>query len=279
MKPAKLFAAVLVMLLSIMLAAGCAGDRDGANGAENGAAAETGTLVFTANGEEFVREGFLTKDGWDITFEHAYVTLGGITAYQTDPPYDVDQGWDINYMVKVELPGTYTVDLADPEADPAVVAEETAAPAGRYNALSWNLVRAAEGPAEGSVLLLAGRAARGEEEIEFVLRLDEEVAYLGGEYIGDQRKGLLTAGGSAELEMTFHFDHLFGDGTEDENDPLNLDALGFDPLAALAVDGKVEVNTAALRESLDSENFELLQAIMIHLAHVGEGHCLARFLE
>lgn len=279
MKPTKFFTAVLVIVLTFLLVAGCAGDQEGENGAENGTAAETGTLVFTANGEEFVREGFLTKDGWDITFEHAYVTLGGITAYQTDPPYDVGQGWDINYLVKVELPGTYTVDLADPEADPAVVAEETAAPAGRYNALSWNLVRATEGPAEGSVLLLAGRAVRGEEEIEFVLRLDEEVAYLGGEYIGDERKGILAAGGTAEVEMTFHFDHLFGDGTEDENDPLNLDALGFDPLAALAVDGKVEVNTASLRESLDSEHFELLQAIMTHLAHVGEGHCLARFLE
>ena len=29
-----------------------------------------GSLVLVANGEDFVRQGFVSKDGWSINFEH-----------------------------------------------------------------------------------------------------------------------------------------------------------------------------------------------------------------
>lgn len=281
MKHVRMLAAVLALFLfSLMLLTGCAADKAADNGgAVTGQTAETGTLVFTANGEEYIREGFLAKDGWELTFDHTYITISGITAYQTDPPYDTEQGWEIDYPVKAELAGVYTVDLADSDADPALVGEVAVVPAGRYNALSWEMVRALEGPAAGYMLVLAGQAEKGDQLIDFVLRFEKEVAYLGGEYIGDERKGILSAGGSAELEMTFHFDHLFGDGEEDADDPLNLAAFGFDPIAALAVDGTVNVNMADLQVSLSGEDYELLVSILTHLAHVGEGHCLARFME
>ncbi|MEW5784524.1 MAG: DUF4382 domain-containing protein [Bacillota bacterium] len=280
MKHLKLFAAVPVLfLLSFLLLAGCAADPEAAKDPGNGEPEETGTLVFTANGEAFVREGFLSKDGWSLTFDHAYITVSGVTAYQTEPPYDTEQGWDIDYQVKVELPGVYTVDLANPDADPAILKEEAAAPAGRYHALSWEMAQASEGPAKGYMLYLVGKAEKGSEVIQFVLRLEKEVAYIGGEYIGDERKGILAAGDSAEMEMTFHFDHLFGDGAADENDSLNREALGFDPLAALAVDGLVDVSLAELQDDLSAADYQLLVSILTHLAHVGEGHCLAKFLE
>lgn len=37
--------------------------------------AQTGTLVLVDNGEDFIRQGFVSKDGWQIDFDHAYVTL------------------------------------------------------------------------------------------------------------------------------------------------------------------------------------------------------------
>lgn len=281
----KLLRVALLILLTLVFALSGCGSPTPADGEveppeDNGEEqpAESGSLVFTANGEEFVREGFLSKDGWELTFEHAYVTMSSITAYQSDPPYDTDQGWDINYNVKVELEGLYTADLADPASDPAMLAELAEVPVGHYNALSWKMTRAVDGPAAGYSLLLIGEAEKEGEIINFTLGIEQEVAYLGGDYIGDERKGIVTPGGAADLEMTFHFDHLFGDYEEGADDPINTEAFGFEPLAALAVDGEVVVDLSSLEKLLSLADYELLLSILTHLAHVGEGHCLAQFV-
>ncbi len=271
-----------IVLLALFFVAGCSAEQvveDELPVEEE--ADETGVLIFTADGEEFIREGFVCKDGWALTFEHAYLTLASIAAFQTDPPFDTDRGWEFEDLVRVrvDLAGVHTVDLADPEAKPVVVGEATAAPAGRYNALYWELVRAPGGPAEGFAVLLIGTAAKDGKTIEFSLGLDRAVALLGGEYVGDERKGVLTPGGSADVEMTFHFDHLFGDYGEDPDHDINLNALGFGPLAALAVDGVLEVSLSDLEGRLTEEDLDLLVAVMTHLAHVGEGHTLAAFLD
>jgi hypothetical protein len=272
----------IVILVALLFTASCATEQV----VEEGQPAEevleeAGTLVFTANGEEFIREGFVCKDGWELNFDHAYVTLTSITAFQTDPPFDTEIGWEFDDLVqvKVDLTGVHTIDLAAPDADPAVVGEAAAVPAGRYNAIYWEMVHASGGPAEGNVVLLVGTAEKDGEIINFSLGLDREVAYLGGEYVGDERKGILPAGGTAEVEMTFHFDHLFGDYDEDPDDELNMDALGFGPLAALAVDGALKVSLSDLETMLEADDYELLLAVMTHLAHVGEGHALAVFLD
>jgi len=275
--------AVLFIVLSL-LAAGCAGQdsaqKEGQqedNGTESPAEG-FGTLVFTANGEEFIREGFLSKDGWELSFNHAYVTMSNITAYQSNPPYDTEQGWEISYDVKVELEGFHTADLTDPDSDPAKLAQIGQVPSGHYNAISWTMTRAVEGPAEGYSLLLVGKAEKDGQVIYFTLGIEQEVDYLGGDYVGDERKGIVAPGSSADLEMTFHFDHLFGDGEEDFDDEINLEAFGFDPLAALAVNGEVNADLASLEKLLSPQDYELLLSIFTHLAHVGEGHCLARFV-
>ena len=43
---------------------------------------DTGTLVFTANGEDFVRRGFVSEDGWTIGFHAVFANVYGPTAYQ-----------------------------------------------------------------------------------------------------------------------------------------------------------------------------------------------------
>ena len=220
--------------------------------ADNG---QVGTLQFYAEGEERAREGLLSKDGWSITFDHVYVTLSAITAYQTDPPYDSETEANIDYAVKASLQGTYTVDLAEPGGvdDPRkLVGEVSGQPTGHYNAISWRMVKAQTGPPAGYSLLLIGTAEKDGELVDFTIGRDQEVEFRGGEYVGNERKGILESGGRADLEMTFHLDHIFGDGLEALDDEINLDSFGFEPVFA------------------DPAIIDLVET---HLGHVGEGHC------
>jgi hypothetical protein len=91
--------------------------------------------------------------------------------------------------------------------------------------------------------------------------------------VGDERKGILAAGEEADLEATFHFDHLFGDGEAPPDDDINTGALGFDPLAALASDGVLEADSDRLEADLDPADYAKLLEILPSLGHVGEGHC------
>ncbi|MDX2230030.1 MAG: DUF4382 domain-containing protein [Leptolyngbyaceae cyanobacterium bins.349] len=238
------------------------------------AAAGEGTLQIRANGEDFVRKGFTSKDGWQIAFDHVYVTLADVTAYQTEPPYDAQAGGDLKATQQASLGQPQTIDLAagDATAEPVLVGE-TQAPAGRYNALSWRMPKATEGAANGYALKLVGTATKAGKTLPFTIRVDQELGFQCGEFVGDDRKGTLTAGSTADLEATFHFDHLFGDAGSPMTDDLNKQALGFDPLAKLATDGKVDVNTAALKQGLSPEDFQKFQGILPSLGHVGEGHC------
>ena len=235
---------------------------------------DQGTLVIRANGEDFVRQGFTSKDGWKIAFNNVYVTLAEVTAYQTEPPYDAQADAELKAKQQISLDQPQTVDLAagDATAEPVLVGEVTA-PAGRYNALSWKMPKATTGEANGYALMLVGTATKGGQSLPFVLKVDEELGYQCGEFVGEQRKGTLKAGDKADLEATFHFDHLFGDAETPPTDDLNKQALGFQPLANLAKDGKVDVDVATLKQSLSAEDFRKFQAILPSLGHVGEGHC------
>ncbi len=236
--------------------------------------AEPGTLQIRANGEDFVRQGFVSKDGWAISFDNLYVNLAEPVAYQTDPPFDPDAGDDLQANAEAGLGKAITVDLAegDENAEPVLVGEIDA-PAGQYNALSWKMVPATDGPAAGNTLLLIGTAQKDDETVNFNIKLDPEYTYTCGEFVGDERKGVLEAGGTADVEATFHFDHIFGDGDAPVDDPINTGALGFEPLAALAAGGELDVDMTMLEEQLSPEDYSLLEETVAGLGHVGEGHC------
>jgi hypothetical protein len=236
---------------------------------------EMGTLQFTANGEDIVRQGLTTKDGWQITFDHVYVTLGGIAAHQTNPPFDAEMGGQITAGVTSALDGVHTIDLAEggEDAEPIPLGEVEAL-LGFYNALSFKMVRASEGPADGYSLVAAGTAEKDGNLVDFAVRIHDERAYTCGEYIGDVRKGILQGeAGTTDLEMTFHFDHIFGDAEIPMDDGLNIEALGFDPLAALARDGLLDVDLEQLKCALSVEDYQILLDALPTLGHVGEGHC------
>lgn len=242
--------------------------------ASNDATSETGTLTFVANGEDFVRQGFISKDGWQITFDHVYVTLSEIEAYQAEPPYDASTGEAIEGEA-VTLPGPYTLDLAagDADAEPLTIGAAADVATGHYNALGWKMVPATVDEAAGYTVRLQGTATKADTTIAFILNIEDEYSYTCGEYIGDERKGFLSAGDTTAVEATFHFDHIFGDGEADPDDSLNVGALGFEPLAAAADGDKLEADLATLAEKLSAEDLATLRDTLSTLGHVGEGHC------
>jgi hypothetical protein len=221
-----------------------------------------------------VRQGFTSRDGWEITFDHVYVSLAEITASQTDPPFAPESGEAIQAKAQVVADSPKVVDLAegDDRAEPILVAE-IEAPAGRFNALAWTMPPATDGPSAGYSLWLQGTATKDGQTLPFTLRMSEKLAFTCGDFVGDERKGILAANGTADLEATFHFDHLFGDGSMPAEDDINTGALGFEPLAALADNGAVDVDSVALAEGLSSADYDTLLSILPSLGHVGEGHC------
>lgn len=233
-----------------------------------------GELEIRANGEDFVRQGFVTKDGWQMNFDHVYVTLAEVTAYQSEPPFDAEAGGLPQAKTMVSLDAPVTLDLAagDETAEPILVGT-VMAPPGRYNALSWKMVPAASGDAAGQTLWIQGTATKGEKTINFTLKLDPNLGFVCGDYVGDDRKGILEANNKADLEATFHFDHLFGDGEAPPEDDINTGALGFDPLATIAEGNTLEVDMAGLKAKLAAADYDLIMGILPSLGHVGEGHC------
>lgn len=91
-----------------------------------------GTVVFRANGEDFVRQGFESQDDWVIDFEHIYINLEDVRAYITDPVYNPEAGGEISSQSEIQLDGTYKVDLAEggPDSEPILIGEFENAPVG-----------------------------------------------------------------------------------------------------------------------------------------------------
>lgn len=218
-----------------------------------------GTLQLFASGEDLATEGFQeperSKDGWSLVFDHIYVTLADITAYQARPPFEPQSDAPIMAAHRATVPGTYTVDLvAEADDGNRVLVAEVDAQPGHYNAISWRIEVADSGPAEGTSMLFIGTATKGGQMVPFQIAVAEPVRYECGEYVGDERKGFVESGGVADLEMTFHLDHVFGREDKAADDPMNLDAPGFDPFSGGAAPDRLTIGN-------------------LHVGHVGEGHC------
>ncbi|MEM9542574.1 MAG: DUF4382 domain-containing protein [Cyanobacteria bacterium P01_E01_bin.42] len=270
----------LALLIPLTLL-GCTGSQSSSPNSEtseetvgNDTEDRKGTLKLVANGEDFVRQGFVSKDGWEISFDRVWVNLAEVTAYQVDSPEDIgsDKAADATQVVLVEE--AQIIDLAegDADADPIVVAEVDAV-AGQYNALAWQVVNAADGEYQGQAIVLQGTAKKADSELDFTLAFNKELNYACGEFVGDERKGIVKDSETAEVETTFHFDHIFGDIEAPDDDHINTGAIGFDPIAALAEDDRVTVDLDTLKDNLDEETYTTLEAAIASLGHVGEGHC------
>ena len=222
-----------------------------------------------------MRQGFVTKDDWQIDFERVAVNVGNITAYQTEPAFNPDENTEINATEKVTiLDEVTTIDLAEgTESAEPIAVEEINAPAGSYNALSWSMIPLDDSGLSNQTIVLQGTAVKDQETVDFTIGFAVPMQYVCGEFVGDERKGIVQQDEVAEVEMTFHFDHIFGDSETPSDDPLNQDALGFQPLADLAQTGVLEADWQTLQQQLSPEDTQLLSNAIAGLGHVGEGHC------
>ena len=277
----NLFKLSTIALISLTLGS-CANSETAENNNGNPAVAnaqEPATLNLVANGEDFVRQGFVTKDGWTMSFDRLDVNLAEVAAYQVDgtfEPTETDTLDGLEDRERVSLVDTpQVVDLAEGEADaaPILVTNAEVTP-GFYNAVTWKIDTAgADSPLAGKTMVMQGTASKDEQVVNFDISLNRPIQYLCGEYVGDDRKGVVETGTPGEVETTFHFDHIFGDSETSPDDALNVDALGFEPLAKLASNDSLTIDDATLTQQLSAEDQEKLTKAIIGLGHVGEGHC------
>lgn len=268
-------------LLSLIIAS-CAGSGTAESNNTNPAVANAqgqATLNLVANGEDFVRQGFVTKDGWTMSFDRLDVNLAEVTAYQMDgafEPTETDTLDGLEYQESVSLVDIpQVIDLAAGEADatPILVTDAEVTP-GFYNAMAWQVDTAENNsPLAGKTMVMQGTATKDDRVVNFDISLDRPIQYLCGEYVGDDRKGMVEADAPGEIETTFHFDHVFGDAETSADEAINVDALGFEPLAQLASNDSLTVDDATLTQQLSPEDQEKLTKAIIGLGHVGEGHC------
>ncbi len=220
----------------------------------------SGKIIFTANGEDFVRQGFLERKGWKITFDHVYLNIANPVAYNSG-------------TLKAELKGDFIVDLAkgDEKAEPIVVGVLDKVKEGNYQSLKFGLKRAENGEYKGYSIVMIGKARKNSEVRDFIIKLDEEIVFDGKEgYVGDEVKGMLPKGKETTVEMTFHFDHIFGDKSAPANDHVNSGSVGFDYFNAFVKNGKVDVSQ---KELVNTMEYKKLLGAIATLGHLGEGHC------
>lgn len=222
----------------------------------------TGTIVFAVNGEDFVRQGFVDKQGWNISFDKLYINIANPVAYTPHGEMHV-----------AALTGEHWIDLAhgDENANPIVVGKLENIKTGNYQSLKFKIKRVQSGEHKGFTIVMIGNASKDGKTVPFTIKLDEEMDCDGKEgFVGDEIKGMLKPGGSTTVEMTFHFDHIFGDKEASEDDHINTGSVGFDFFNRFSKDEKV---TVAQSEMKSVQGYDTLVKAIRTLGHLGEGHC------
>ncbi len=225
-------------------------------------------LGLVVNGEAFAQEGMLSKDDWQMSFQEIKVTVGEITASGVPPraassDETLEASWPLKEGDEAASEQFVTVALQD---GPALLGAQEV-PVGNYNQVQWQW-GGGEAPR-----VLKGTAVKDNRTVEFDLELPGAFQVSCGDYVGDERKGIVAADSEGEVELTLHLDHLFGDGDSPSNAEVNVTAMGFDPFAATAEEGKVVLAAATADSWATPQLRQLLKEVLMSMPHVGEGHC------
>ena len=278
---------IMALLFTIGVLLSACGDND-----ENGNGNITaGSLIFTANGEEFVRDGFTSLDGWDLSFDHLYINIEDPTAYQVAEAASVIRPLHAGHShedipegsAHEVLTGSFLIDLV--QGTDATEINITEAAIGNYNRLNFNIVQTTSSSQPilpvtsndvsdwvGYSIVLIGTAVKNGDNLEFTIRLTEEMQY--SDCGPNEFVGVVAEGEEGTAEMTFHFDHVFGDEeTLGEPDSVNEIALGFDPFAALATGGVLDVTQGDLSNNLSGADYLTFIDALRTIGHSGEAHC------
>lgn len=243
----RFFQIALILIVSLMVSCG---------------KKDTGSLFIYANGEEFVQNGFVEKNGWRIDFSKLLVNIVDVHAYN---PQDKSLSQKLNNDYLVDLTGKSGSTLYPPLDTIKNV------PVGNYQSLSFSLKRLTSGEYKGASIVMVGTAHKNEKSVPFTILLDEEMTFDGKDgYVGDGVKGLLKKDKVADLELTFHFDHIFGDKDGEPTSHINTGSVGFDFFLD-SLEKNEGVITQDMLKSKDSYK-KLLKNIWT-LGHLGEGHC------
>lgn len=249
----------------------------------------TGTLTMTANGEDFIRDGFVSKDGWMLNFDHFYVTLANVTAFQVavassdklQPAHPGHEHADLpDGTAHIVRFGQIVVDLAQGEA-PIEISSDTKAPIGNYNYVNFDIAQASgdadelvEGVAGFSIVMI-GTASKGATDVEFTIKLTETLKFRD---CGPTEGAIVTEGGVGTAEVTLHSDHIFGDQeTLGEADSVNGEAVGFAPFFAFAdttvTPAQIDLVQATMAETMSGADYEAFLNVLKTIGHTGEAHC------
>lgn len=282
----------LLLLVPVLFLASCEENDDDD---DDDSASGKGSLEFYANGEEFIRDGFVGKTGWDIQFDHFYVNVFGPTAYQVavekltmnpsettpenggtydalhagHPHEDIPEG-----SAHEALTGEYWLDLHEGN-DRQLVGTITNAPVGNYNYINFAMTQKTDGDYPGYSTVMIGTATKDTETIQFTIKLDEQMAFSGcHQELDDENAGVVAKGGTGSVEMTFHSDHLFGDYESlDDPDSVNPGAIGFQPFADIATAGVLDIDQDQMQSQMSTDDYTTFIAALHTLGHSGEGHC------
>lgn len=175
--------------------------------------------------------------------------------------------------LRVSLHGPYIVDLAagNEKALPVLVDKKEHIRTGNYQSLSFKIKRIHDGTFKNSSIILIGTAKKKTQKRSFTIKLNEEVDFNGKEgYVGETVKGIVSPDKESDVEMTFHFDHIFGDNTAPADSHVNADSVGFNYFDRFKKGSIVNVSQDELKNT--AEYNKLMQSIW-NLGHLGEVHC------
>lgn len=219
------------------------------------------TLVFFANGEEFIKDGFVSKDGWKLKFDTVIVNISNPFAY--------------NNNLSASLKGNFAINLVtnNNEAGLKRIGEVNMLGSGNYKSLKFGISKISSGEFKGYSIILKGNASKDSINKTFLIKLNEEILFDGKEgYVGDIPRGILKSNDTANLELTFHFDHIFGDFNSPLTEHVNTGSVGFEFFNQFSSDSNIVISQDEL---LKDKNYKILVDGIKTLGHLGEGHCEA----
>ncbi len=145
--------------------------------------------------------------------------------------------------------------------------------AGNYKSLNFTLKKATYGPYKDYSIIMIGKANKDSISKSFVIKLNEEILFDGKEgYVGETIKGIVNSNDTGSVEMTFHFDHIFGDIEASVTNHINTGSVGFEFFNRFSTDSNLSISQTNLIKEKDYH--KLLKGLKT-LGHLGEGHCEA----
>lgn len=225
-----------------------------------GCGADQGTVTFSTWGEEYIETGIPASefaDGWSVQYSKFLVTLGAVRVA------------DDRDAVGAEMEASRLFNHVSPGVKEVVSFPDLEAKA--WTRVSYQLVASGagtelgEGATDADLALMKqggytvyaeGEASRGSEKKTFKWGFALPTAYTEckGDKDGKETFGVLvTSGGTDQVELTIHGDHLFYDDLQAANARLRFTALAA---ADADADGEVTLEELALVKlvSIDPAN-------------------------